>query len=659
MVQTRSSVLGKRAHQVDGPAVTVAKPTDTQVPPTPELTPKQKRARVSIGVEGDANKENVPPFRPEILNDSSPTSVRPPTSPGRASTEIESPSQVRASARRYASSLDLPHVTPAASLSYLAISTPPPTPPVSLLPIYVRVKATLRSTCTGSSILAGRDEERAIIETFVTSPWEGEASSETTSLYISGTPGTGKTALVNSVLHSLQSDEDMTRIKIALVNCMALGSIDALWERLSEEFCAGKSTKSKGKAKGRPAIEKALNNLSTPCVLVLDELDHIAASNQSLESLFSLSRNHSSVLRIIGIANTHTLTSSLSQVADHNVTGVQTLHFAPYTSTQLLQVLQARLALLQDGDANPEIAEQVKKLLPPPTLALLSKKIASQTGDVRALFEVLRGAIDAAVTAAQPVDAESNPLAAPPPIVTPNNILSALKAYLPSTAPARSSTLSGSTNSEIVTKVKNLGINARLVLMSTLLASKRLEARLTLSGSNVSSPMKSPVKRTPSSAAISSKGSTIDAAQLHSYYSSILTRGDNDIFAPVSRSEFADLIGMLETVGLLSAPVAGSASVTSTPSKSGRRGFGRSASFGGTAKASGACQEIKLMETVRLDEVLRGLGIEGSQADAGHALEEEVKAIWARESSRLNKDTKTKMRLEGVVDRPFEEAFED
>ncbi|KAH7927512.1 P-loop containing nucleoside triphosphate hydrolase protein [Leucogyrophana mollusca] len=669
-MQTRSSVLGKRAHQADGPAtagVKLSEPTISSQPPlTPELTPKPKRARVSTGVEGDSNKENVPPFRGEILNDSSPTSLPSPSSLRRTSTELGSPSRVRATVRRHASVSnvsDIPN-TPASSLSHLVISTPPPTPPVSLLPIYVRAKGVLRSVCSGSSSIAGREDERNTISSFITRDWDSTPDSAATSLYISGTPGTGKTALVNLVLRAIETDEGTSRVKVMSVNCMALASIDALWERLSEEFCAGKSTKASAKStkpKGKQAIEKALTSSGRPCILVLDELDHIATSIQTLDALFSLSRSHPSALRIIGIANTHTLTSSLLQISDDSVAGVQTLHFAPYTSSQLLQVLQARLAPLHDADANPEVAEQIKKLLPSATLALLSKKIASQTGDVRALFEVLRGAIDAAVSAAQPSDADANPLATPPPVVTPNHILSALKAYLPSasgTRPSASTATPMTSNSEIVTKVQNLGLHARLVLMSTLLASKRLEANLALSGSITSSPTKSPVKRSSSSALVTGRISGIDAAQLHAYYSTILTRGDNDIFTPVSRSEFADLVGMLETVGLLSAPTAGSLSGPSTPSKSGRRGFGRSASFGGATKGAGATQEIKLVDSVRLDEVLRGLGIVGAHSDANHAREEEVKAIWARETARLNRDLKTKTRLGEVIDNPFEEAFE-
>lgn len=92
---TRSSVLGKRAHQTDTPS-----PSSNTLcePPTPDQTPNPKRPRVSLtGLDGDGNKENVPPLRGEIANgDSSPSmSRRPSPSLRRTSTELMTPSRSR------------------------------------------------------------------------------------------------------------------------------------------------------------------------------------------------------------------------------------------------------------------------------------------------------------------------------------------------------------------------------------------------------------------------------------------------------------------------------------------------------------------------------------------------------------------------------------
>jgi cell division control protein 6 len=153
---------------------------------------------------------------------------------------------------------------------------------------------------------------------------------------------------------------------------------------------------------------------------------------------------------------------------------------------------------------------------------------------------------------------------------------------------------------------------------------------------------------------ISQRTAGLDIAQLHTYYSSVLTRGDTDIFT-VSRSEFSDLVGMLETVGLISSSSAGSAA--SSPSKTGPRALGRAASFG-VVKGAAAGQDIKLTETIRADEVLRDLGVTDGSSD-GEVREEEARAIWARECGCIARESKTKSAAGASVDKPFKEAFED
>jgi cell division control protein 6 len=169
-------------------------------------------------------------------------------------------------------------------------------------------------------------------------------------------------------------------------------------------------------------------------ILVLDEIDHVAASSRMLASLFTLAQKHYSALRIIGIANTHTLTSSVSplSLSLDSVTGVSTLHFQPYDPRQLLSILQSWLKPLTSLES-PTSEAVFQHFLPVPTLTLFSRKIAAHTGDVCSLFGVLRGAIDLAVTQPPSSDKDTPP-------ITPAHIFAALKAYSPSSkvAPAQS-----------------------------------------------------------------------------------------------------------------------------------------------------------------------------------------------------------------------------
>jgi len=390
-------------------------------------------------------------------------------------------------------------------------------------------------------------------------------------------------------------------------------------------------------------------------ILILDELDHITPSAQTLASLFSLPAETPSNIRLIGIANTHTLTSASSSLS----LNVQTVHFAPYTSNQLFDILRIRLRPLYNVGLDSPQADP-HKFLPVPTLTLLTKKIAGMTGDVRSLFEVLRGAIDIAVAPSKKATVVSADFSAVS--VTPSHVLAALKAYKPSSAKLvmSASSVPVVSNSETVTKVKNLNLQARIVLLSVLLGSKRLEAGLSLSSSlsSTSSPRKPtavPFRRSASSATQPSMFS-MDTNQLHTYYTTILTRSDSNVFDPTSRSEFGDLLNILEGNGL----VCFSSSSFGALAGSGRKQFGRTLSFTGAGKNSGT-GSVRLVEGVWCDEILRGLGISNVlQEDAEIDIcEEEVKAIWHREQARNARDVKANgVSPKGSQEDIFSDAFE-
>jgi cell division control protein 6 len=76
-----------------------------------------------------------------------------------------------------------------------------------------------------------------------------------------------------------------------------------------------------------------------------------------------------------------------------------------------------------------------------------------------------------------------------------------------------------------------------------------------LSASPQLSPKESPIKRSQSMPNPSTcPGIGIDTNSLHAYYSLVLSRTESKLFEPVSRSEFGDLLSILEGpgVGLIS-----------------------------------------------------------------------------------------------------------
>jgi cell division control protein 6 len=151
-------------------------------------------------------------------------------------------------------------------LPRLNLTTPPPITR-SILPIHACARATLRSTSNDTTPIAGRETERAkirdFLDTFLHSPPDSNSNPETT-LYISGLPGTGKTALVNSILHDI--DAESSPIKVIFINCMALSGIEALWDRLLEQLQTGAKRKVGGRTKqtrARDALDSILSTMTT------------------------------------------------------------------------------------------------------------------------------------------------------------------------------------------------------------------------------------------------------------------------------------------------------------------------------------------------------------------------------------------------------------
>lgn len=625
---TRSSVLGKRGHHHDTPISLPAKSSDL---PTPDSTPSPKRARTSLGYfDPDSNKENVPPLSVGLRSpEASPTSTRSARSLRRTTTELTTPSRTKP-VRRHASTTTIIPITPTREVSQPSLATPPITPKI-LLPLHARAKALLRATCNdATATVTCRDVERDSITQFLQSFVNDEPSKRC--MYISGSPGTGKTALLNHVLRSF----DSRVCNVFFLNCMVLKNVDTLWEKLVEDLTATNVMPSKKtnikKLKGRAAAEAAFASLTTKCILVLDELDHIAADPHTIESILSLPKSNPESLCLIGIANTHTLSSGTSSGIPI-ARDVLTVHFSPYTTAQLQDILRTRLSELYSEDQD-STNSGMAAFLPPSSLTLLTKKIAAMTGDVRSLFEVLRGAINLAVSSSA---AEENPLSHSPK-VTPAIILQALKSHVTSsnnTSNKHVASISLATgNSEIVAKINRLNLQARVILLSVLLAAKRFEAGLALTSAAISLKKAPALKR--SSSTNCSRQTCIDTTQLHSYYCAALLRSDAACLNVASKSEFGDLLVILEGSGLVSSS-ASQSTLSGAGTRQGKRTFGRSASFNGLSKNL-ATSAIRLAEGIWVEEVLRGLGIANPVED--DVVQSEIRGIWERETARMERETK-------------------
>ncbi|KAG8699290.1 AAA ATPase [Ceratobasidium sp. 395] len=533
--------------------------------------------------------------------------------------------------------------------------TPPATPPTTLS-LHARARALLRP---GPGEVIGREKERAILSDFLSSFAAGSTNqsgdaSQHSAAYISGAPGTGKTALVSEILRGIATDG----LRGIYVNCTGLKEESTVWARVLEEgaFTIPKGKTSSGSEKKR--FETTLKTNGAKCVVVLDELDFILQTPSALSSIFSVAESAPTALRIIGISNTLTLGASGCPSTKAKAIDFLTLDMPAYTAEDIVRIVQGRLASLTSlskpnpltpASASPTGASLV---IAPTALSFLAKKIAAQTGDLRTAFDAVRRTIELAEREVNPFaptpSKTNNPSAGPTNngFATMKHVLDALRGR------------DGLAGGQAVNNARGLGMQARLVLVSILVARRRAAAGLVLlpvkSVNNLARTPSKAIPRTPSktSRAVLQASPTkrsragesemYEASTLHAAYSAILT--SDGAFAPVSRSEFQDLLGVLETAGLVTVvgTTAGTTPSRGTPSRR------KNPMVGGEPF-------VGLAEGVREEDVLRGLGSAGVGGTSG-VKEEEAMALWERELKRSRRDVE---RVHRAAEREREAAAVD
>lgn len=281
-------------------------------------------------------------------------------------------------------------------------------------------------------------------------------------------------------------------------------------------------------------------NFSRDSLIVLDEIDHILTSSRSssshtlLNSLFLLAHSPSSTLTLIGIANALTLTTThldLSSSPSSKFKGPQLIHFQPYDSLVLVDIVQQRLALLAftyphsptSSDDEPTCLEDLP-LIEKNALQLCAKKIQAATGDVRIILDVVRKAIS--------LLERSTSSALPPSSPTPTSPCGTdpLSHFTPSSAPKV--TMKGMSDA-----LRLAGLSLPRLLTNSL-AELNFNARNVLVGVVVA------IRRQPSSSSVNQNA----AFQI---FTEVLRR-EGTLQSTPSKMEFAGAIEVLESTGFIS-----------------------------------------------------------------------------------------------------------
>nr|XP_056719239.1 cell division control protein 6 homolog [Euleptes europaea] len=228
--------------------------------------------------------------------------------------------------------------------------------------------------------LHAREKETQFLHQFLKEHVCGEKPG---SLYISGAPGTGKTACLGRALLDLKGD--LAGSKIIVLNCMALQTSHAVFPAVAEQLGQAETDKT-ARSDIIRKLEKRLTAKSGPMVLVvLDEIDQLDSKGQDvLYTVFEWPSLPNSRLILIGIANALDLTDRiLPRLQARPKCRPQLLNFPPYSKDQLAFILEERLKQVS--------GEQV---LDRAAIQFCARKVSAVSGDARKALDICRRAIE-------------------------------------------------------------------------------------------------------------------------------------------------------------------------------------------------------------------------------------------------------------------------
>lgn len=442
--------------------------------------------------------------------------------------------------------------------------------------------------------LVGRDAERDQLTGFLE---RCSSDSPNGCLYVSGPPGTGKSAMITEMT---QEHSQREGVKGAYLNCMSIKSSKDLYNTLLEALGQGNDL---SEADALAALQEMFvpkTNSDDVYLVTLDEIDHILTMGlESLYRVFEWSLQKSSRLILVGVANALDLTDRfLPRLKSKNLKP-DLLPFLPYTAAQVKNIIITRLKSLM-----PAGNETFVPFIHPAAIELCSRKVASQTGDLRKAFEICRRALDLieAETRQKHEEEAREKLLQQSPSKRPLGenlngasggsgrsvvqiMANSLKALTPESAPRASighlnKITAAAFSNGTTQRLKALNLQQKAALCSLVAYERRTRAAMKMSNGLT----------TPSKAKLLAP--TIK--MLFEAYCQLCTR--DSVLHPLSGSEFREVVGSLETLGLVNASngKGGSFVTPQTPSKRGRK----SSAASGDERRIASCTGEKEVESL-------------------------------------------------------------
>nr|XP_042894751.1 origin recognition complex subunit 1 isoform X2 [Parasteatoda tepidariorum] len=204
-------------------------------------------------------------------------------------------------------------------------------------------------------------------------------------MYISGVPGTGKTATVHEVIRNLENEKEEGEVPIfnfVEVNGMWVTDPYQCYVNIFKAL-TGKTIASQQAAN---LLEKRFTEQGPKkdaVILLVDELDRLWTRKQTvLYNIFDWPSKKHSKLIVLAIANTMDLPERLMMNRISSRLGLTRKIFQPYNFKQLQEIIMSRIQELNVFDKD--------------AVQLVSRKVAAVSGDARRALDICRHATEVA-----------------------------------------------------------------------------------------------------------------------------------------------------------------------------------------------------------------------------------------------------------------------